>query len=72
MSFINRVDHLHVLSVREVARMLRVNVKVVYDAIRRGEIPARRIGRRRIVIPKTQLLEWLAQGRVSPSEEDDE
>lgn len=49
--------------------MLGVNRKVVYEAVKRGQIPARRIGARRIVILKRALLEWLEQGRVSPSED---
>ena len=58
-----------VLTVDELAALLRVNRKTVYDALARGEIPgARRIGRRYRIL-RDRVLEWLAtgQGRVSRS-----
>jgi excisionase family DNA binding protein len=56
------------LSVDRVAAFLNLDRKTVYDAIARGEIPARRIGRRRIVILRGALLDWLGQGRVIASQ----
>jgi excisionase family DNA binding protein len=56
-----------VLTVDEVAELLRVNRKTVYAAIKLGEIPgARRIGGA-IRLHRTTVLTWLAagQGRVS-------
>lgn len=47
-----------VMRVGEVARMLRLDRKTVYDAIAREELPARRVGRR-IVISRAALLAWL-------------
>lgn len=54
-------DAPEVLTVAEVARFLRVNRKTVYDAIDRGDLPARRMGRgrRRLVIGRAALLAWL-------------
>jgi excisionase family DNA binding protein len=52
-----------VLTVDELAALLRVNRKTVYDALSRGEIPgARRIGSTyRILRPA--VLEWLASSQ---------
>ena len=52
-----------VLSVKEVARFLRVNVKTVYQAVSKEELPARKIGRR-IVIHRDTLLQWVSSGSV--------
>jgi excisionase family DNA binding protein len=49
------------LSVAEVAAALGVHPLTVYGAIQRGEIRAARIGRR-VVIPKTVLVELLEKG----------
>jgi excisionase family DNA binding protein len=58
-----------VLTVDELANLLRVNRKTVYDALSRDEIPgARRVGGR-YRIHRDAVLEWLASGqdRVSRS-----
>lgn len=56
-----------VLSVDEVARFLRVNRKTLYEAVRAGDVPARRVGRR-VVILRDALIDWLrSDGRVLPS-----
>ncbi len=57
-----------VLTVDELAALLRVNKKTIYDAIKNGEIPGvRKIGRV-FRISKPKVLAWLAEGhgRVSP------
>ncbi|MGH7283565.1 MAG: helix-turn-helix domain-containing protein [Polyangiaceae bacterium] len=56
-----------VLTVNEVARLLRVNRKTVYRAIERGEFPcARRIGNT-IRVARDAMLRWLdGQAGVSP------
>lgn len=46
-------------SVPEAAALVGVSAWSMYEAIKRGELPARKIGRR-IVIPKIQLEAWLA------------
>jgi excisionase family DNA binding protein len=58
-----------VLSVDELAILLRVNRKTVYEALSRGQIPgARRIGGRYRIL-RNAVLDWLAdgQGRASRS-----
>jgi excisionase family DNA binding protein len=48
-----------VLTADEVAAILRVDRKTVYDAAGRGEMPHRRLGKR-MVFSRTALLEWLS------------
>jgi excisionase family DNA binding protein len=48
-----------VLTADEVAGLLRVDRKMVYDAAGRGELPRRRLGKR-LVFSRTALLDWLA------------
>ncbi len=58
-----------VLTVDELAALLRLNRKTVYEALARGEIPgARRIGSSYRIL-RDAVLEWLAssQGRVPRS-----
>jgi excisionase family DNA binding protein len=56
-----------VLTVDEVAGLLRVNRKTVYELISRGEIPgARRLGRA-LRFSREAVLEWLRQGCGSRS-----
>jgi excisionase family DNA binding protein len=42
----------------EVATMLGIDRKTVYEAAGRGQIPHRRIGRR-VVFSRSALLDWL-------------
>jgi len=59
-----------VLTVDEAARLLRVNRKTLYDAVREGRVPGViRLGRS-IRIGRTALLAWL-QGNGSPALGDD-
>jgi excisionase family DNA binding protein len=52
-----------VLTVDELATLLRVNRKTVYDALSRGEIPgARRLGATYRIL-RDAVLEWLASGQ---------
>ena len=53
-----------VLTVREVATLLRISRNSVYEALRTGEIPSVRL-RRRYVIPKHQLQNLLG---IQPTE----
>ena len=55
-----------VMKVIEVARLLRLNSKTVYELVARGEIPgARRVGRT-IRFSRDVLLDWMnAQERAS-------
>ena len=52
-----------VLTVKEAAALLRVNHKLVYESIRRGDLPAVKLGKR-IVIPKQALARLLAEGNA--------
>ena len=46
------------LTVDETAKVLGVSRSSAYEAVRRGEIPFRKIGRR-VFVPVPLLLEWL-------------
>ena len=46
------------LSVEEVAALLGIKRTAAYEAARRGQLPAKRLGRR-VVIPVPAFLEWL-------------
>lgn len=48
-----------VLTVEQAAKFLRLGRNAVYDAIGRGEIPHRRIGRA-IRLSRAALVQWLA------------
>lgn len=50
-----------VMTVREVAAFLRLDRKTIYDAATRGELPARRVGRR-VLVSRAALVAWLASG----------
>lgn len=49
------------LTVKEVAKILRLSRHKVYDLLRRGEIQHKRIPG--IRIPREALLEWLSERR---------
>ena len=49
-----------VLKAEEVAELLGVDVKTVYDYAGRGQIPHRRLGRR-FIFSRTAILGWLSQ-----------
>jgi len=48
-----------VLSLSEAASFLGCNVKTIREAISLGQLPARRLGHRRLVILRSALVEWL-------------
>lgn len=54
----------------EVATMLRVDIKTVYQVIQSGELRAVRIGKKRLVRVTREALESFAQARVTLPEED--
>ena len=47
-----------VLTADEVAALLRVNRKTVYEAAQRGELPHRKLGRR-LLFERSIILAWL-------------
>lgn len=52
-----------VLTVPEVARMLRVSSYAVYEAVRRNELPHVRVGRR-LLFSREAIEHFLASGSV--------
>ena len=63
-----RASRAAVVTIAEAAAVLGIDVRTVSRAIRNGELPALRLGRR-LLIPRLQLLDCL--GATSrPSEED--
>lgn len=54
------------MTVEEVAAFLRLNVKTVYAAIEKSEIPGKKVGPRRVVVLRDALLQWL-RARGLPS-----
>jgi excisionase family DNA binding protein len=53
------------LSVEEAAKALGISRALAYDAVRKGQIPSIRIGRR-VLIPKKQLEELLRVAKALP------
>ena len=53
------------LTVPEVARLLRIGRNLAYELVARGEIPSRRLGRK-ILIPRAELEERFALRRSVP------
>ncbi len=61
-----RADHDHarqrdpdILDADQVAEMLGLNRKTVYEAVHKGQLPCRRIGRR-LVFFRPALVAWLS------------
>lgn len=52
------------LTVREAAAMAGLGVNQLYEAVKRGEVPSLRLGRR-ILIPRKKFIAWL-DGEWSP------
>ncbi len=48
----------HVLTVEEAAKILRISRNSAYEAVKRGDIPSVRIGRR-VLVPRTSLEKML-------------
>ena len=59
-------EPIQILTADQLARLLRVNRKTIYDAVSRDEIPHRRLGRR-LIFERGSVLRWLRQD--APSEE---
>lgn len=59
-----------VLSADEVADILRIDRKTVYEFAGRGEIPCRRLGRR-ILFYRPALMAWLSHARPRRAGEED-
>jgi excisionase family DNA binding protein len=55
-----RDDDIATYTADELAELLRVNRKTIYEAAARGDIPHRRLGRR-LIFEKGSVLAWLRQ-----------
>jgi excisionase family DNA binding protein len=57
---IKNLDDLPVcLNVKDVANILRISKKVAYNLVNQKDFPSIRVGEKRIVIPKSKLIEWM-------------
>ena len=56
---------IQVMTADDVAELLGLNRKTIYEAAARGEIPHRRVGRR-LIFERGCMLRWLRQ--ATPSE----
>jgi excisionase family DNA binding protein len=56
------------ITVEETAAVLGLGRSAAYEAVRRGDLPSRRLGRR-IVIPVPALLTWLGVPEASSTVE---
>ena len=59
-------ETIQILTADQVADLLGVNRKTIYEAASRGDIPHRRLGRR-LIFERGVVLRWLRQ--AVPSEE---
>jgi len=66
MSCISDMSEPVIMTADEVAKLLGVNRKTIYEAAARGEIPHRRLGRR-LIFERSCMLSWLRQ---APSSEE--
>jgi len=50
---------------QEIADLLGISLAMVYDALHRGQIPHRRLGKRRYIVPRESFIRWyLGVGEV--------
>ena len=59
-------EAIQILTANELAELLGVNRKTIYEAASRNEIPHRRLGRR-LIFERGSVLRWIRQ--AVPSEE---
>jgi len=56
----NEFNDVHLLTVPEAAKFLRIGRNLAYELVARGEMPAVRLGRV-IRVPRAGLEQWLEQ-----------
>ena len=56
------IDKRLCITVPEAAEMLGISRNFAYELVRRGELPAKRLGEKRLVIPRTALEKMLEEG----------
>ena len=61
---VSQPSHSEFLTVREVAELLKLNQQTVRNWIDRGELPAVRVGARRVRVLRSDLDAMLAAGRI--------
>ena len=54
------------LRVEQMAKVLGVSRKVAYNLVKRKDFPAVRVGKKRIIIPRDRLIEWLNENADKP------
>ena len=65
------MDLMELVSVRGAARELGIAERTLHEAVREGELPAFRFGRRTVRIERAALREWVSRRRMSGPERDD-
>ena len=55
-----------VLTVKETAALLGISANLCYDLVKQGQIPALKLGQKRIVIPRASLLKMMDGGNEKP------
>lgn len=58
-----------VYNIKEVSALLNIPIQQVYKLVRENYIPHKRIGQRRILIPKAKFDQWLNENEVSLEKE---
>ena len=58
----NKVEQTLTITVEEAAALLRIGRNLAYEAVKRGELPAIRVGRR-LLVPKRALERLLEAGQ---------
>jgi excisionase family DNA binding protein len=56
------------LTVAEIAELLKLNQQTIRNMIDRGDLPAIRVGARRVRIRRADLEHFLEQGQTYPSQ----
>lgn len=62
-----QLENKAVITVDQAANLLTIGRTSAYEAIRRGELPSLRIGRR-LVVPVAPLMQMLGMGTTTPGE----
>ena len=62
-----RASNRATLTMAEAASLLGVDARTVSGAVRAGDIPAVRVGRR-VLLPRARFFEWLDGGPTEPAE----
>lgn len=61
------LEELKVLTPKELAELLHINVKTVYDRISRGEVPGVIRSGRTVRLARPAIVAWLSSGDTAPA-----